>query len=91
MEKLIENYRKKIGFTNTDFIRSLEKDINWDARLVGIRGPRGVGKTTMLLQHIKETFKDDYSKALYVSLDNLYFADNSLVLILLVKLRLKFL
>ena len=79
MEKLIENYRKKIGFTNTGFIRSLEKDIKWDARLVGIRGPRGVGKTTMLLQHIKEAFKDDYSKALYVSLDNLYFADNSLV------------
>ena len=79
MEKLIENYRKKIEFTNTGFIRSLEKDINWDARLVGIRGPRGAGKTTMLLQHIKEAFKADYSKALYVSLDNLYFADNSLV------------
>jgi len=79
MEKLVENYRKKIVFTNTDFIRSLEQEINWDARLVGIRGPRGVGKTTMLLQHIKKTFKDDYSQALYVSLDNLYFADNSLV------------
>ena len=79
MEKLIENYRKKIAFTKTDFIRSLEQEINWDARLVGIRGPRGVGKTTMLLQHIKKTFKDDYSHALYVSLDNLYFADNSLI------------
>lgn len=50
----------------------------WGNRLIGITGSRGTGKTTMLLQHIKNTFKDR-SKALYVSLDNIWFTKNSLI------------
>ena len=79
MEELIELYRKKMAATGLGFMRSLEDEVNWDARLVGIRGPRGVGKTTLFLQHIKKTFGKDLSKALYVSLDNLYFSDHSLL------------
>ena len=79
MEKLIELFRKKIASTSLDFVRSLESQINWDARLVCIRGARGTGKTTLMLQHIKKTFGNNLAKVIYVSLDNLYFADNSLV------------
>ncbi|MDD7416273.1 MAG: AAA family ATPase [Treponemataceae bacterium] len=79
MEKLIEVFRKKIALTNLDFVRNIESQINWSARLICLRGSRGTGKTTLFLQHIKKTFGDNLSKVIYVSLDNLYFSDNSLV------------
>lgn len=79
MERLIHGFRKKIALTTLDFIRSAENEINWNARLVCVRGPRGVGKTTLLLQHIKKTFSENLQCVLYVSLDNLYFAENSLI------------
>lgn len=79
MERLIEIFRKKIVSTEMTFVRSLESQINWNARLVCIRGSRGTGKTTLILQHIKKTFADSLDKVLYVSLDNLYFSDNSLL------------
>ncbi len=62
--------------TNLKFKRYLYKQINWDVRLLGIKGARGVGKTTMLLQHIKETF-DNIDDAIYVALDNLWFQNHS--------------
>ena len=61
------------------FERELERKINWNARLISIRGSRGTGKTTLFLQHIKKTFSDNLSKVLYVSLDNIYFSNNTLV------------
>lgn len=79
MERLIEIFRKKIASTETAFVRSLESQINWNARLVCIRGSRGTGKTTLILQHIKKTFAGSLEKVLYVSLDNLYFSDNLLL------------
>ena len=79
MEKLIERFRKKIAATDLSFVRSLESQINWNARLVCIRGSRGTGKTTLMLQHIKKAFADNLAKVIYVSLDNLYFSDNSLL------------
>ena len=78
MERLFEHYRNKLAFTKTAFVRSLEQNIDWKSSLIGIRGPRGVGKSNLMLQHIKKVFREDYSRALYASLDDLYFADNSL-------------
>lgn len=52
--------------------RYLYNQINWDARLIGIRGARGTGKTTLLLQYIKEHYAD-LSKVLYVTLDSFSF------------------
>ena len=78
MERLFEHYRNKLAFTKTAFVRSLEQKIDWKSSLIGIRGPRGVGKSNLMLQHIKKAFREDYSRALYASLDDLYFADNSL-------------
>jgi len=79
MERLFETYYRLINSTDTTFIRSLEEKIDWQSRLIGIRGARGCGKTTLLLQHIKKKFRDRYSKALYVSLDNIWFSNHSLV------------
>ena len=79
MEKLIELFRKKIASTQMTFVRSLESQINWNARLVCIRGSRGTGKTTLFLQHIKKAFSGSLDKVLYVSLDNLYFSDTPLL------------
>ena len=67
-----------VRMTTTDFHRYLYDQINWDNWLIAIKGPRGVGKTTMMLQRIKENFSDNPDKALYVSLDNLWFANHSL-------------
>ena len=61
------------------FERELERKINWNARLISIRGSRGTGKTTLFLQHIKKTFTNNLNKVLYVSLDNIYFSNNTLV------------
>lgn len=79
MERIIEQYRRRIAATNQEFIRSIADTIAWDARLVGIRGARGVGKTTLLLQHIAEAFSNNLNAALYASLDNLWFANHSLI------------
>lgn len=53
--------------------------IDWNSRLIGIRGARGVGKTTLLLQHIKETYGANPNVALYASLDHLYFTRHTLL------------
>ena len=77
MESLFEKYRKKLGLVSLAFSRSLIDDIIWDARMIGIKGARGVGKTTLLLQYIKKNLTPDES-VLYVSLDDIWFSRNSL-------------
>lgn len=77
MEALFEKFYKKIDFINLDFKRSLMNEIQWESRLIGIKGARGVGKTTLLLQFIKEHLPIN-ELTLYVSLDNIWFAENKL-------------
>lgn len=79
MEILLEKFRRKIGNTNTDFVRNEMQKINWNARLIGIKGQRGVGKTTFLLQYIKLHFLQNLNEILYVSLDDLWFSEYKLV------------
>lgn len=76
MQRLIDHYNRLIVSTNLDKKRYLFYRINWSHRLIGITGPRGTGKTTLLLQHIKQ--EKMQSTALYASLDNLYFAQHTL-------------
>lgn len=78
METLKRQYLRLLKLTSTEHLRPLYNEISWNTRLIGIKGARGVGKTTMLLQRIKLTFTD-YSKALYVSLDDIWFASHSLM------------
>ena len=68
---------RRIAETDCAWHRSLYGRIDWRNRLIGVKGPRGVGKTTMLLQRLKEAYGDS-EKALYVSLDNLWFATHDL-------------
>lgn len=78
METLIRQYRQKLKDTSTKIVRNLYNNISWDTRLVGIKGARGVGKTTMLIQRIKIAFPDT-SKALYASLDDIWFGSHNLL------------
>lgn len=77
MEKLILEFQDKISKTTLDFHRYLLEEIDYDNQLIAIKGARGSGKTTLLLQHAKKNL--DLKTTLYVSLDNLFFQDNTLV------------
>lgn len=77
IQPLLNAYYRKLAATDLRFKRYLHDRIDWSVRLVGIKGARGVGKTTMLLQHIKETFSN-INDVLYVSLDNLWFENHEL-------------
>lgn len=77
MTTLYEKHLRKINSTPMHFSRSLMETIRWDARLIGIKGARGVGKTTLLLQYIKKNLPLD-SSTLYVSLDNIWFTENTI-------------
>ena len=79
MQTLFEDFYRRLSRTKTQFVRYLHSQIAWDQRLIGITGARGVGKTTMLLQHIKMVFGTAPDSVLYVSLDNLWFSGNSLL------------
>jgi uncharacterized protein len=76
MEALIETHKQQIENLEIRFRRTL--DIDWNDRLIGLVGARGVGKTTFLLTHISEQL-GKLARALYVSLDDLYFAHTSIV------------
>lgn len=78
IQPLYDNYHRKIAKINLQFKRYLYNQIHWDARIVGIKGARGVGKTTMLLQHILENYQD-LDRTLYASLDDLWFSTHSLI------------
>ena len=78
MDTLKRQYLRLLKHTSTEYVRDLYNQISWNARLVGIKGARGVGKTTMMLQRIKLEFPDT-SKALYVSLDDIWFASHTLL------------
>ncbi len=77
-QPLYDNYHRKIAKITLGFKRYLYSQINWNARMIGIKGARGVGKTTMLLQHILDNYKN-LDKTLYVSLDDLWFATHQLM------------
>lgn len=78
LQPLFDNYHRKLAKIDLRFKRYLYSQINWKARLIGIKGPRGVGKTTMLLQHILENY-EDVDKTLYASLDDLWFSSHTLM------------
>ncbi|PWE00486.1 ATP-binding protein [Marinilabilia rubra] len=77
MRTLYQKFETLLQNTTTDFKRYLYEKVSWESRMVGIIGARGVGKTTMILQHIKENL--DTKKALYISADDIYFGKNRLI------------
>lgn len=77
MEELIAKSIKKINQTHTEFRRFLLNRINFSNRLIAIKGARGTGKTTLLLQYAQSLYnkKDD---VLYIAMDDLFFYKNTL-------------
>lgn len=55
METLFNQSRRLLRMTSLNYVRSIIQQVHWNQRLVSIRGARGVGKTTLLLQYIKQT------------------------------------
>lgn len=79
MQNLYEISNKLINKVKTGFKRSLYAEIDWRQRLIEITGARGVGKTTLMLQKAKELFDKDPSAVIYISLDDAYFFNNSII------------
>ena len=77
MDILLEQSERLVSSIDLNFKRYLFDTIQWDSRLIGIKGARGTGKTTLLLQWIKEQNLPT-EKAAYFSLDDLYFLEHSL-------------
>jgi uncharacterized protein len=77
MQRLYRQFYEKYALVQTSQVRDFMDTIDWTNRFIGIKGSRGVGKTTLLLQYIRLNFKPDKS-VLYISLDNLYFLENNL-------------
>ena len=77
VSNLISTYKRLLNHTNYPHHRYIYEDFNLENRLTGLIGPRGTGKTTLLLQYIKNKI-DDPDKAIYVSIDNIYFLQNKL-------------
>jgi len=78
MESIIITSDRLIQHANTGFIRYLYNDIAWNNRLISIIGAKGTGKSTLMLQRLKLNFPDR-SRALYVSLDHIWFTTHSLL------------
>ena len=78
MEAFYKTHEYLLAHTEAPVRRALMDEIDWNDRLIGIKGTRGVGKTTFLIQYAQERFRYDRS-CLYVNMNNFYFQGNSLV------------
>ena len=73
MEAFFRTHRYLVEHVNAPVRRTLMDEINWNDRMIGIKGPRGIGKTTFLLQYAKERFDINDRQCLYVNMNNFYF------------------
>ncbi len=72
-EAFFHTHTYLVEHTHAPVRRNLMDEIDWNDRLIGIKGTRGVGKTTFLLQYAKEKFGADDRSCLYVNMNNFYF------------------
>ena len=79
MDKLFERHDEYVSSVSMDYIRSMMNEIDWSLRLIAIKGPKGVGKSTLMQQYIKRNFSPDNRHVLYCSADTSYFSTHSLV------------
>lgn len=77
MKRLFEYSNKLINETETSFLRYMYAEINWNNRMIGLIGPRGVGKTTLVLQYIKQNLNP--AETLYITAEDFYFVDNKII------------
>lgn len=79
MDTLFKKHRTLISQTNTGIVREIMKSVNWEKQLVSIRGSRGVGKTTLMRQYIKQMYGVNAGEALYCVMDSMYFTSHTLM------------
>ena len=79
MDSLIKKHDRLLQITPMSIIRQWANNINWNARLLAIRGPKGVGKSTMMRQYIKQHYELLDRQVLYVSCDDSYFYSHTLL------------
>jgi predicted AAA+ superfamily ATPase len=79
MDLLFSNFRNLVSQVDNNFFRFLFSEIDWNHRMLAIKGPRGSGKTTLMLQRIKFGIKANSNEALYISADHYWFYTHKLV------------
>ena len=79
METLFEKQDALLRATDMSIIRSFMDDVNWEAPMLCIRGPRGVGKSTLLRQYVKQHYEPGSEEVLYCSMDWVYFSQHSML------------
>lgn len=79
MEAFYRTHNYLLEHTTSPVRRQLMDEINWNDRLIGIKGSRGVGKTMFLLEYAREFFGKDNRECLYINLNHFYFTERSLV------------
>ena len=79
MEALFEKQDALLRATDMNIVRSFMDDVNWDAPMLCIRGPRGVGKSTLLRQYVKMHYEPGSEEVLYCSMDWVYFSQHSML------------
>ena len=76
---MFKKHKMLISQINTGIVREMMHSVNWEKQLVAIRGSRGVGKTTLIRQYIKQKFGISAGEALYCVMDSMYFANHTLL------------
>lgn len=79
MEAFYRTHKYLVEHVQSPVKRQLMSEVNWNHRLIGIKGSRGVGKTTFLLQYAKDFFDAEDKTCLYINLNNFYFTNRSLI------------
>ena len=79
MDKLFARHDIYLSEVPMEYIRDFMHRIEWDSRLIIVKGPKGVGKSTLLLQYIKKNFEANDRHVLYCSADTNYFATHTIV------------
>ncbi len=79
MENLFRRHNAYLSTVSMEYVRDYMQQVNWQSRLIVIRGPKGVGKTTLMLQYIKKNFAPGDRHVLYCSADTNYFVAHSLL------------
>ena len=79
MDTLFRKHKMLISQVNTDIVREMMDTINWEKQLVAIRGSRGVGKTTLMRQYVKQKYGVNAGEALYCVMDSMYFTNHALL------------
>lgn len=79
METLFERHIEYLSDVPVEFERELMRTIDWDSRLILIRGPKGVGKSTLMQQYLLKHYEVTDRHALFCSADTSYFARHTLI------------